>query len=93
MMRAPDGHGALELTRYERPRAVGPDPRNAPSNTRGMGRVMFNVDDVDDIVARLKPLGGELVGEIVDYENTYRLCYMRGPEGIILALAQDLGGK
>ena len=90
MMRAPDGHGRLELTRYQHPRAVGPDPRGAPANTRGMGRIMFTVDNVDDVVKRLQALGGELVGEIVQYENSYRLCYLRGPEGIIVALAQEL---
>jgi len=91
MLRTPDGHGRIELTRYQHPAAVGPDPGSEPANTRGMGRIMFNVDDVDDVVARLQALGGELVGEMVDYEDTYRLCYLRGPEGIIVALAQDLG--
>jgi catechol 2,3-dioxygenase-like lactoylglutathione lyase family enzyme len=90
MMHTPDGHGRLELTRYQHPAAVGPDPRNAPANTRGMGRIMFNVDDIDDVVERLQALGGELVGEIVQYADAYRLCYLRGPEGIILALAQDI---
>ena len=90
MMRTPDGHGRLELTRFQQPRAVGPDPRSAPANTRGMGRIMFTVDDVDDVVERLQALGGELVGEIVQYEDAYRLCYLRGPEGIIVALAQEL---
>jgi len=91
MLRTPDGHGRIELTRYQHPAAVGPDPGSEPANTRGMGRIMFNVDDIDDVVARLQALGGELVGEMVDYEDTYRLCYLRGPEGIIVALAQDLG--
>ncbi len=91
MMRTPDGHGRLELTRYRHPAAVGPDPRSEPANTRGMGRIMFNVDDIDDVVERLQALGGELVGEIVQYEDAYRLCYLRGPEGIIVALAQDVG--
>ena len=91
MMRTPDGHGRLELTRYQHPAAVGPDPRSEPANTRGMGRVMFTVDDIDDVVGRLRALGGELVGEIIRYGNAYRLCYLRGPEGIILALAQELG--
>lgn len=91
MMRTPDGHGRLELTRYQQPAAVGPDPASEPPNTRGMGRVMFNVDDIDDVVERLQALGGELVGEIVRYEDVYRLCYLRGPEGIILGLAQDVG--
>ena len=91
MMRAPDGHGRLELTRYQHPAAVGPDPRSEPANTRGMGRIMFNVEDIDDVVGRLQALGGQLVGEIVQYENAYRLCYLRGPEGIMVALAQDVG--
>jgi catechol 2,3-dioxygenase-like lactoylglutathione lyase family enzyme len=91
MMRTPDGHGRLELTRYQHPPAVGPDPRSEPANTRGMGRIMFTVDNVDDVVERLQALGGELVGEILQYENAYRLCYLRGPEGIIVALAQELG--
>ena len=90
MLRAPDGHGRLELTRFQHPAAVGPDPRSVPVNTRGMGRIMFNVDDIDDVVWRLHALGGELVGEILDYEDTYRLCYLRGPEGIVIALAQDV---
>jgi catechol 2,3-dioxygenase-like lactoylglutathione lyase family enzyme len=91
MMRTPDGHGRLELTRYQHPPAVGPDPGSEPANTRGMSRVMFNVDDLDDAVKRLAVLGGVLVGEIVRYEDAYRLCYLRGPEGIIVGLAEDLG--
>jgi catechol 2,3-dioxygenase-like lactoylglutathione lyase family enzyme len=90
MMRTPDGHSRLELTRYQHPAAVGPDPRSEPANTRGMGRVMFAVDDIDDVVERLQALGGELVGEIVRYEDAYRLCYLRGPEGIIVGLAEGL---
>ena len=90
MMRTFDGHGRVELTRYQHPAAVGPDPRSEPANTRGMGRIMFNVDDIDDVVERLQALGGELVGEIVRYEDAYRLCYLRGPEGIMVALAQEL---
>ena len=91
MMRTPDGHGRVELTRYQRPVAVGPDPGSEPANTRGMSRIMFNVDDIDDVVERLEVLGGELVGDIVQYEDAYRLCYLRGPEGIIVALAEDVG--
>jgi catechol 2,3-dioxygenase-like lactoylglutathione lyase family enzyme len=91
MLRTPDGRGRLELTRYQHPAAVGPDPASEPPNTRGMGRIMFNVDDIDAVVARLQALGGKLVGEIVQYENAYRLCYLRGPEGIILGLAEDIG--
>jgi catechol 2,3-dioxygenase-like lactoylglutathione lyase family enzyme len=90
MMRAPDGHGRLELSTYLNPPAVGPDPASEPPNKRGMGRIMFAVDHLDDVVERLHALGGELVGEIVQYEDTYRLCYLRGPEGIIVALAQEL---
>ena len=90
MMRTPDGHGRLELTRSQHPPAVGPDPRSEPANTRGMGRIMFTVDDIDEVVERLRALGGELVGEIVRYEDAYRLCYLRGPEGIIVGLAQAL---
>ena len=91
MMRAPDGGGRVELTRFQHPAAVGPDPGSEPVNTRGMGRMMFSVDDIDDVVSRLQALGGELVGEVVQYEDTYRLCYLRGPEGIVIALAQDIG--
>ena len=90
MMRAPGGHGRLELTRFEHPPAVGPEPGSEPANTRGMSRIMFAVDDIDDVVERLRAHGGELVGEIVQYEDSYRLCYLRGPEGIMLALAQEL---
>jgi catechol 2,3-dioxygenase-like lactoylglutathione lyase family enzyme len=90
MMRTTDGQGRLELTRFQHPAALGPDPRSEPANTRGMGRIMFSVDEIDDVVNRLRAIGGELVGEVVQYENAYRLCYMRGPEGIIIALAQKL---
>jgi catechol 2,3-dioxygenase-like lactoylglutathione lyase family enzyme len=90
MMRAPDGQGGLELTRFERPELVGPSPRDVPSNVRGVGRVMFEVDDIDDVVARLTARGGALVRDIVNYEDVYRLCYMRGPEGILIGLAQDM---
>jgi catechol 2,3-dioxygenase-like lactoylglutathione lyase family enzyme len=91
MLRPPDGHGGLEITKYQHPSAVGPDPRSEPPNTRGMGRIMFNVDDLDDVVKRLQAHGGVLVGEIVQYEDANRLCYLRGPEGIIVGLAEDLG--
>lgn len=90
MMRTPDGHGRLELTRYQSPDAVGADPASMPANVRGMSRVMFTVDDIDASVARLEAIGGKLVGDIVNYEDVYRLCYLRGPEGIIVALAQEL---
>jgi catechol 2,3-dioxygenase-like lactoylglutathione lyase family enzyme len=90
MMRTPDGHGRVELSRFHRPTAVRPEPENAPSNTLGMRRIMFTVDDVDDVVARLRNHGAELVGEIAQYEDLYRLCFLRGPEGIIIGLAQQL---
>jgi catechol 2,3-dioxygenase-like lactoylglutathione lyase family enzyme len=89
MVRAPNGTG-LELTKFLSPAVVGPDPRSASPNTRGIGRIMFAVDDIDDVVERLQGVGGELVGEIVQYENSHRLCYMRGPEGILIALAEEL---
>jgi catechol 2,3-dioxygenase-like lactoylglutathione lyase family enzyme len=91
MMRTPDGHSRVELTRFHRPAAVRVGPENAPANALGIRRIMFTVDDVDDVVARLRSHGGELVGEIAQYENSYRLCFMRGPEGIIIGLAQHLG--
>jgi catechol 2,3-dioxygenase-like lactoylglutathione lyase family enzyme len=90
MMRTPDGHGRLELTKFERPPAILPDQRNSQPNLLGLRSVMFEVDDVDAAVTRLRPHGGELVGEIVDYNDQYRLCYLRGPAGIIVALAQSL---
>jgi catechol 2,3-dioxygenase-like lactoylglutathione lyase family enzyme len=90
MMRTPDGHGRVELSRFHRPTAVRPEPENAPSNTLGMRRIMFTVDDVDDVVARLRNHGAELVGEIAHYEDLYRLCFLRGPEGIIIGLAEQL---
>ena len=91
MMRTPDGHGRLELIKFKTPPATTAEP-NAPVNTLGIRRIMFAVDDVDDTVARLSARhGAELVGEIAQYENSYRLCFLRGPEGIIIGLAQQLG--
>jgi catechol 2,3-dioxygenase-like lactoylglutathione lyase family enzyme len=90
MMRTPDGHGRLELSRFLAP-AVVADHRNAPVNALGYLRVMFAVEDIDDTVARLCRRGAQLVGDVVQYENTYRLCYIRGPEGILVGLAQELG--
>lgn len=90
MMRTPDGHGRLELTKFHRPAAVTPEPRNSQPNLLGYRSVMFEVGDVEAMVARLRPLGGELVGEIVDYDDQYRLCYLRGPAGIIVSLAESL---
>ena len=90
MMRTPDGHGKLELTKFRAPRVITAEPKVAPPNTFGIRSIMFAVDDIDDVVARLRSHGGELVGEVVQYEDMYRLCYMRGPEGIIVALAEPL---
>ena len=89
MMRTPDGHGRLELSKFHTPPATAAEP-NAPVNRLGMGRIMFAVDDIDATVARLQAHGAELVGEVVQYEDTYRLCYLRGPEGIVIALAEQL---
>ena len=89
MLRTPDGHGRLELSKFHTPPATAGAP-NAPVNRLGMGRIMFAVDDIDDVVARLQALGAELVGEVVQYEDSYRLCYVRGPEGILVALAEPL---
>jgi catechol 2,3-dioxygenase-like lactoylglutathione lyase family enzyme len=91
MMRTPDGHSGVELMRYQRPAAIRGVPKDAPANTLGIRRIMFAVDDIDDTVARLRKRGAELVGEIVKYEDMYRLCYVRGPEGVVVALAQQLG--
>ena len=90
MMRTPDGHGRLELSRFLAPRVVA-DHRNAPVNALGYLRVMFAVDDIDETLARLDSHGAELVGELVQYEDAYRLCYVRGPEGILIGLAEQLG--
>ncbi len=90
MMRTPDGHGKVELSKFHTPPAVRSEPENAPSNALGMRRIMFTVDDVDDVVARLRDHGAELVGEIAQYEDMYRLCFLRGPEGIIVGLAEEL---
>ena len=90
MMRTPDGHGRLELSRFLTPPVVA-DHRNAPVNALGYLRVMFAVEDIDDTLARLGKRGAELVGEVVQYQNAYRLCYIRGPEGILIGLAQELG--
>lgn len=90
MMRTPDGHGRLELSKFHSPAAISGQPENAPANTLGIRRIMFAVDDIDDVVARLRTHGAEVVGDIVRYEDAYRLCYVRGPDGIIVALAQPL---
>ena len=90
MLRTPDGHGRVELSQFRTPPAIRSTPENAPSNTLGIRRIMFAVDDVDDVVARLRNHGGELVGEIAQYEDLYRLCFVRGPEGIVIGLAEQL---
>ena len=90
LMRTPDGHGKVELTKFHRPPAVRAEPVNAPANTLGIRRIMFAVNEIDDVVARLRSHGAELLGEIAQYEDNYRLCFMRGPEGIIIGLAEQL---
>ncbi|MBI1335981.1 MAG: VOC family protein [Phycisphaera sp.] len=89
MMRTPDGHSRLELSRFDAP-AITSDHRTAPVNSLGYLRVMFTVEDIDSTLARLSKLGATVVDEIVNYEDTYRLCYIRGPEGILIGLAQEL---
>lgn len=90
MMRTPDGHSQLELSRFLAPTVVA-DHRNGPVNALGYLRVMFAVDYIDDTLERLRPRGAEVVGEVVRYQDIYRLCYIRGPEGILIGLAQELG--
>ena len=89
MMRTPDGHGRLELSQFFTPPTVA-DHRNAPVNSLGYLRVMFAVDDIDETLARLRKRGAQLVGEVVQYEESYRLCYIRGPEGLLIGLAEEL---
>ncbi|GAA0903125.1 VOC family protein [Virgisporangium ochraceum] len=91
MLRTPDGHGRVELTTFHSPKAISPEPADAPANTLGIRRVMFAVDDLDDTVARLRARGADLVGAVARYEDLYLLCYVRGPEGLIVGLAQELG--
>ncbi len=90
MMRTPDGQGRVELSRFHSPAAITVEPKNAPVDALGMGRIMFAVDDLEEVLARLQAHGAELLGEVVQYENSYRLCYVRGPEGILIALAEEL---
>lgn len=92
MMRTPDGHNKLELMKFINPAAV-TTGMNAPVNALGIRRIMFAVTDIDDVVARLQKHGAELIGDVTQYEDMYRLCYIRGPEGIIVALAEQLGVK
>jgi catechol 2,3-dioxygenase-like lactoylglutathione lyase family enzyme len=90
MMRTPDGHSGLELSRFLAPQVVA-DHRNAPVNAFGYLRVMFTVEDLDDTLAQLRTRGAQLVGEVVQYEDVYRLCYIRGPEGLLIGLAEEIG--
>jgi catechol 2,3-dioxygenase-like lactoylglutathione lyase family enzyme len=90
-MRTPDGHGRLELDKFHTPTAVRAEPEDAPVNALGIRRIMFAVDDIENVLGRLRRHGAELIGEVVQYEDQYRLCYVRGPEGIIVALAESLG--
>ncbi|MCG5455567.1 VOC family protein [Micromonospora sp. PSH03] len=90
MLRTPDGHGKVELAMFHRPAAIGGEPKDAPANTLGIRRIMFAVDDIEDVITRLRGHGAELVGELERYEDAYRLCYVRGPEGIIVGLAEQL---
>ncbi|GAA1755585.1 VOC family protein [Streptomonospora arabica] len=90
MLRTPDGHGRVELAKFHRPQAISPEPKDAPANTLGIRRIMFAVDDIEDVIARLRAHGAELVGELERFEDSYRLCYVRGPEGIIVGLAEQL---
>ncbi|MFZ2488913.1 MAG: VOC family protein [Anaerolineae bacterium] len=89
-MRTPDGHGRIELDKFHTPQAVRGEPEDAPVNTLGIRRIMFTVTDIDDVVARLQKRGAKLIGDIVQFGDTYRLCYLRGPEGIVIALAEQL---
>ena len=91
MLRTPDGHGRIELAMFHTPKAIRPEPKDAPANTLGIRRIMFAVDDIEYVVARLRAShGAELVGELAQYEDIYRLCYIRGPEGIVVGLAEQL---
>ncbi|WXH29395.1 hypothetical protein WA016_03354 [Myxococcus stipitatus] len=90
MMRTPDGHGRLELTKFHHPAAFSGEPKSAPPNVLGLRRIMFAVEGIDDVIARLRTHGAEFVGEVGQYEDRYRLCYLRGPEGILIALAEQL---
>ena len=90
MMRTPDGHSRLELSRFIRPAVVAAH-RNAPGQSLGYLRAMFTVDDIDDTLTRLRARGAELVGEVVRYQDVYKLCYIRGPEGLLIGLAEELG--
>ena len=90
MMRTPDGHGRVELSRFHTPPAIRVEPEDAPANALGLRRIMFAVEDIDDVVARLCMHGAELLDEIAQYEDQYRLCFVRGPEGILVGIAEQL---
>ena len=90
MTRTPDGHGRLELTKFRRPKAASVEGKDAPANTLGIRRIMFAVKDIENVLARLRTHGAELVGNLTQYEDSYRLCYIRGPVGMIVALAEPL---
>ncbi|MET8232010.1 VOC family protein [Micromonospora sp. NPDC005298] len=90
MLCTPDGQGKVELAMFHTPTAISPEPRDAPANTLGIRRIMFAVDDIEDVVTRLRARGADLVGELERYEDIFRLCYVRGPEGIIVGLAEQL---
>jgi catechol 2,3-dioxygenase-like lactoylglutathione lyase family enzyme len=90
MMRTPDGHGRVELSKFHTPAAVRTEPHPAPANALGIRRIMFAVDDIEDVLARLRAHGAELVGDVAQYEDMYRLCFIRGPESIIIGLAEQL---
>lgn len=91
VMRTPDGHSKIEFSSFKKPKASTPDLKNEPINVIGKHRIMFTVDDIKDTYARLQKHGAELVGEIVNFQDTYLLCYLRGPEGIMIALAEEIG--
>ncbi|MCI3274616.1 VOC family protein [Streptomyces cylindrosporus] len=91
MLRIPNAPGRIELVKFHQPKPIRPEPRDAPANTLGIRRIMFAVDDIEDVVARLRPHGAELVGTVEQYENIFRLCYVRGPEDIVVGLAEELG--
>ena len=90
ILRTPDGHGKLELAKFHTPTAASAEP-NAPANTPGIRHILFAVEDIEDVLARLQAHGAELVGDLEQYGNSYRLCYIRGPQGIIVELAEKLG--
>lgn len=91
MMRTPDGRGRVELTKFHAPAAIAAEPERAPANTLGLRSIMFAIEDIEDVLARLRAHGAELIGGLERYEDSYRLCYVRGPENIIVALAEQLG--